>query len=99
MGPLHWECGVLATGPPGKSLLYTLIFMRDSLRIKLTKDILTGDKMYRCIHFYFSFVMFKNVLLILGCAGSLLLHVGFPLIEVSGATLCCVWASLAEHGL
>ena len=21
LGPLHWECGVLATGPPGKSLL------------------------------------------------------------------------------
>ena len=20
MGPLHWECGVLATGPPGKSV-------------------------------------------------------------------------------
>ena len=20
MSPLHWECGVLATGPPGKSL-------------------------------------------------------------------------------
>ena len=19
LGPLHWECGVLATGPPGKS--------------------------------------------------------------------------------
>ena len=23
LGPLHWECGVLATGPPGKSLNFT----------------------------------------------------------------------------
>ena len=22
LGPLHWECGVLLTGPPGKSLEY-----------------------------------------------------------------------------
>ena len=58
--------------------------MRDSLRIKLTKDILTGDKMYRRINSYFFFVMVKTPLLIVGCAGFLLLHMGFPLVAVSG---------------
>ena len=29
LSPLHWECGVLATGPPGKSLPF---FSMESLR-------------------------------------------------------------------
>ena len=26
-GPLHWECRVLATGPPGKSLVCVCVFV------------------------------------------------------------------------
>ena len=26
-GPLHWELGVLATGPPGKSLKFLFIYL------------------------------------------------------------------------
>ena len=32
-GPLHWECGVLTTGPPGKSL-YSIFC--DNLYEKIT---------------------------------------------------------------
>ena len=28
LGPLLWECGVLATGPPGKSFKYLLMWLR-----------------------------------------------------------------------
>ena len=27
LGPLHWECGILATGPPGKSHRLSILTM------------------------------------------------------------------------
>ena len=51
-------------------------------------------------------VLFKNVFIIFGCAGSLLLHIGFLQLLQAGATLsCCTWAShcsgfsVVEHRL
>ena len=31
LGPLHWECGVLSTGPPGKSLEFKNFEMTSDL--------------------------------------------------------------------
>ena len=72
-GSLHWEHGVLATGPPGKSLLFLFVCL--SIEIQLTYNVVLISAVQQCdsiipIYFFIFFylMVYLKVLNIVSCA-------------------------------
>ena len=99
--PLHWECGVLTTGLPGKSLLmtnniqylYVLIGIQESssmkCHLKSFAPFLLGCLSYYTVRGFFFNDFFKMYFILFLAALGLCCYTGFLQLRRAGAALRC----------